>query len=439
MPIALLIGNGAREHALAEALTRSGKMQLATYAKANNPGIAALSTHYRIGSLKDKEAIAAFAREVAPEFAVIGPDDQIADGLADMLEELGIISVAPLKSLARLEWSKSFARDLMARHRIAGNPEYRVFTAADAGEVRDFIRSLGGHYVVKADGLMGGKGVKVSGDHLPDTDDGVAYAWKCIENDGSVVVEEKLVGQEFSLMSFVDGTTVVDMVPVQDHKRAYVGDKGPNTGGMGSYSCADHSLPFLKKSDLEQAHAITVKIAKALKEETGLHYRGVMYGGFMAVAHGVRVIEYNARFGDPEAMNVLPILKTDFVDICRAIVAGTLADLKVEFEPKATVCKYLVPDGYPDAPKSGEKITVDASPQDGARMYYSSVDKRSDGIYLSSSRALAFVGVGDDLAAAEAAAEAACARVHGPVFHREDVGTQALIDTRIAMMQKLRG
>lgn len=435
----LLIGNGAREHCIAEALTQSGRVELATYAKAKNPGIFELSSQYQLGSYTDFKALLEFARKAKPDFAFIGPDDPIADGVADLLLELEIHSVAPLKTVARLESSKSFTRDLVQKYGISGNPKFKVFY--DSQGIRKFLEELGGNYVVKADGLMGGKGVQVSGEHLFTVSEGEDYARKCIEKFGRVVIEEKLIGQEFSLMSFVDGKHVVDMPPVQDHKRAFVGDSGPNTGGMGSYSDANHLLPFLEQKDLEAAHEITERVAAALFKETGALYKGIMYGGFMAVAEGVRLIEYNARFGDPEVMNVLPILKTDFVSVCEGILSGSLNRVKVEFEKKATVCKYLVPEGYPDKPRAGERLVIASATKQSQelKMYYASVDQREDGLYLSSSRAVAFVGIADNLEQAERIAETGCGSVKGPVFHREDVGTTALIEKRVSMMRQLRG
>jgi phosphoribosylamine--glycine ligase len=417
-------------------------VKLAAYAKAKNPGIFELSSQYQLGSYTDFRAILEFAKKVKPDFAFIGPDDPIADGVADLLLELEIHSVAPLKTAARLESSKSFTRDLLQKYKIPGNPSFKIFYEPKG--IREFLEELGGNYVVKADGLMGGKGVQVSGEHLMNLEEGEAYARKCIEKFGRAVIEEKLIGQEFSLMSFADGKHVVDMPPVQDHKRAFVGDKGANTGGMGSYSDANHLLPFLEKRDLEAAHEITERVAAALFQETGVLYKGIMYGGFMAVADGVRLIEYNARFGDPEVMNILPILKTDFISVCEGILSGSLDRVKVEFEKKATVCKYLVPEGYPDQPKVGEKIIINSTtyklqPITSLKMYYASVDQRDDGLYLSSSRAIAFVGIADTLEQAEKIAEGACGSVQGPVFHREDVGTRGLIEKRAEMMRELRG
>ncbi|MFA6528541.1 MAG: phosphoribosylamine--glycine ligase [Candidatus Gracilibacteria bacterium] len=433
----LIVGSGAREHVIAETLKRSSyKPEIYTYGSSKNPGLVALSSAYEVGNLKDFDKLKNFALKVKPDFAFIGPEAPIADGITDMLEEIGIKSVAPCKILGALESSKSFARDILKKYGIPGNPQFNVFFNEDG--LRDFIeKNLGGNYVVKADGLKGGKGVKVSGDHLQTVDDGVAYALECLKSDGKVVIEEKFIGEEFSLMAFVDGKTVVSMPPVQDHKRAYDGDKGPNTGGMGSYGCEDQLLPFLRESDVVEAHKINVAVTEALYKETGKYFKGIMYGGFIAVRDGVRLIEYNVRFGDPEAMNVLPILKTDFVDICLAIINGGLDKLNVEFEKKATVCKYLVPDGYPDNPCKDKKIEVGVIPPE-VKTYYASVDQREDGLYLSGSRAIAFVGIADNLDQASAIATSALDMVKGPVFYRKDIGTKDLIQKRIDHMKEVR-
>ena len=432
----LIIGNGAREHVIAETLLRSShQTSVITYGSATNPGLLQLSTAYEVGSLSDFDNLKDFANHTKPDFAIMGPEAPIAAGMADMLLATGIKSASPLKVSGALESSKSFARDLLQKYNIPGNPAFKVFYKSEG--IREFMEKLGGNYVVKSDGLKGGKGVKVSGDHLETISDGVSYAEECLREDGKVVVEEKFIGQEFSLMSFVDGKTVVSMPAVQDHKRAYDGDKGPNTGGMGTYSCADHSLPFLRPSDIQDAHDINVQVTKALYEETGVYFTGIMYGGFIACKDKVGLIEYNARFGDPEAMNVLPILKTDFVDICLATIEGSLDGMQIEFEKKATVCKYIVPEGYPDSPVKGEKIEIGSIP-DGVKTYYASVDQREDGLYLGGSRAIAFVGIADELDEAAALATSAMESVRGPVFYRKDIGTKELIQKKMDMMTGLR-
>ncbi len=212
---------------------------------------------------------------------------------------------------------------------------------------------------------------------------------------------------------------------------------------MGSYSLPDHVMPFLKPSDIEEGLEITRRVAAALWEETGSPYKGVMYGGFIATKNGAKLLEYNARFGDPEAMNILPLLKTDFVDICHHILNGTLETLKIEFEHKATVCKYVVPKGYglpadhPDAASSRAKIVV--GDVGAARLYYSSVDQKEDGLYLSSSRAIGIVGVANTLDAARFIAEEGVKAIAGPVAYRGDIGTDALIRKRVDHMKRIRG
>jgi len=297
--------------------------------------------------------------------------------------------------------------------------------------------------VVKPDGLTGGKGVMVQGDHFQTRQEALVHCLDILKEHAGVTVEEKLEGEEFSLQCLCDGRTVIATPPVQDHKRRFAGDRGPNTGGMGSYSCEDHSLPFLKPGDVAEGLGITQKVAEAIYRETGEYYKGVMYGGFIVTKNGVRLLEYNARFGDPEAMNILPLLKTDFVDVCRAVIDGTLDRLSVEFEKRATVCKYVVPRGYglpkdhPDARSTAAKIEVgDVGP---ARLYYSSVDKRPDGLYMTASRAIGVVGIAGTLEDAERIAEKAVGAMQGPVDHRPDIGTAPLIDRRIRHMQAIRG
>jgi len=432
----LLIGNGAREHALAVAFKRSKHdVSLFVVGSAKNPGIYKLAEEYLIADTCDLDKIYEFAKKTKPDFAFIGPEAPIAKGVCDMLLEMEIKCASPLKTVGRLESSKSFTRDLVEKYKIAGNPEFKVFY--DENGLEEFFNKLGDDFVVKADGLKGGKGVKVSGDHLNGKNEGIAYAKECLKDCGRVVIEEKLIGQEFSLMSFCDGITTKDMPAVQDHKRAYEGDKGPMTGGMGTYSCENHSLPFLTQKDIDDASDITKKVAAALFEETGTYFKGIMYGGFIATKNGVKLIEYNARFGDPEAMNVLPILKTDFVDICEAIINKTLDTLEIEFDKKATVCKYAVPNGYPDSPVKGEKIFLDEC-GNTVKIYFASVDEKEDGLYLAGSRAVAFVGIADDLASAEKIAEDSISKLKGPVFYRKDIGTKTLIDARISAMKELR-
>jgi phosphoribosylamine---glycine ligase len=437
----LLVGNGAREHAMAEAILRSKeKPHLFSFMKANNPGIAKLSEKIRLGSYTDLKAIVDFAKENKIEFAVIGPEDPLNNGVVDALDASGIPAVGPTKSLAQLETSKSFTRNLVNKYNIPGNPQFKVFKSIDGVEA--FLNELEG-IVIKPDGLTGGKGVLVQGDHFATRQEALNLCKQILAETSSLIVEEKFDGEEFSMQCLCDGKTVVATPLVQDHKRRFEGDKGPNTGGMGSYSLNDHSLPFLKPKDTTAGLAITQKVAEALFQETGSLYKGVMYGGFIATRSGVKLLEYNARFGDPEAMNILPLLKTDFVEVCRNIINGTLDKLKIEFEAKATVCKYVVPKGYGlpadhrDAASLRAKIEVGNVGK--ARLYYASVDQRQDGLYLSASRAIGVVGIADTLKDAEKIAQDGVLAVRGPVAYRTDIGTPALIQKRIEHMKMIRG
>ena len=437
----LLIGNGAREHVIAETVKRSRyDTALFSCMKSNNPGIASLSDDVLLGSYGDREGIVKFAKGKEVNFAIIGPEDPLNGGIVDALKQEGIPSVGPTQSLARLETSKTFTRNLLDKYDIPGNPRFKTFSSLEGVEA--FIGGLDG-VVIKPDGLTGGKGVMVQGDHFQTKDEAIERCRAILDGHSSVIVEEKFEGEEFSLQCLCDGITVVATPPVQDHKRRFAGDRGPNTGGMGSYSLEDHSLPFLRDEDVAQGLAITRRVAEAIYQETGEYYKGVMYGGFIVTRQGVRLLEYNARFGDPEAMNILPLLKTDFVDICRAVIDGTLHDIDMAFEKKATVCKYIVPKGYglpadhPDALSTAAKIEV--ADTGDARLYYSSVDKREDGLYMTTSRAIGVVGIADTLEGAERMAEGAIAAIQGPTDHRPDIGTQALIDKRIKHMKEIRG
>lgn len=441
MPNILIIGNGAREHAIAEAIMRSKpRPRLFACMKANNPGIASLSEKIFLSSYDDLHAIVAFAQSRRMDFAVVGPEDPLNNGVVDALGRAGIPSVGPTQSLARLETSKSFTRALVEKYGIPGNPRFRNFSSLEGIEA--FMDELDG-IVVKPDGLTGGKGVMVQGDHFETKQEAFDFCRAFLKEHPSVTIEEKLEGEEFSLQCLCDGITVVATPPVQDHKRRFVGDTGPNTGGMGSYSCADHSLPFITPQDVADGLAITQQVAQAIYRETGQYYKGVMYGGFMVTRAGVRLLEYNARFGDPEAMNILPLLKTDFVEVCRAIIDGNLAGLPIEFENLATVCKYVVPRGYglpqdhPDARAASARIDVGDVGQ--ARLYYSSVDKKDDGLYMTSSRAIGVVGIDASIEEAERIAEKAVSAIRGAVDHRPDIGTAALIEKRVRHMRRIKG
>ncbi len=443
----LILGSGAREHAIAQALARSPQRpDLLCFSNVHNPGIARLTRRYTTGSLIDGAAIAAFGLEHQATLAIIGPEAPLAAGVADALLASGIPTVGPTQKLARIESSKGFARNLLATHNIPGNPQFQRFTPtlhenpeAILAETQITLEHFGDRHVIKDDGLAGGKGVKVFGEHLHTPEDSLNFCRDLLAAGHPFLIEEKLEGEEFSLLSFSDGVTLRHMPPVQDHKRAFDGDRGPNTGGMGSYTCADGLLPFLTADDIHAAQRINEGTVAALLAETGQPYRGILYGGFMATRDGVRLIEYNARFGDPEALNLLTLLSTDLLAICLAITTGTLHDLEVQFRPEASVCKYLVPEGYPDNPRKGDPVTLPAHPLPGTEIFLSAVDTRAGELISTGSRTLAVVTAAETLAEAEARCERATLTIPGPFFHRRDIGTADALAARVQHMRTLRG
>ena len=435
----LLIGNGGREHALAQALKRSPQaIVLFNFANALNPGIKDLCEDVIVGDYMDLDQIKAVASQVKPDFAVVGPDDPIGIGAADALMEIGIPSFAPYKSCAQLESSKAFTRNLCLKHEIPGGPNFVVLNQEDTCAARTFFDAHDGQIVVKADGLLGGKGVIVAGEHFETFKEAFDFAKASIEKFGRVVLEEKLIGEEFSLISIVDGTTVLDCPAIQDHKRAFEGDTGPNTGGMGCVSDENGSLPFLTSQDLTDAHNITEAVMKAVKKETDETFVGVMYGGFMVTKNGVKLIEYNARFGDPEALNILPTLETDFVDVCEKAIAGKLDQIgQLDFKPVATVVKYLCPEGYPTDSVKNVPIKFVGDSLEG--FYFASVGEEDGELLLKGSRAVGVLGTGANLAAAKTDCDTKLTHFEGPLFYRQDIGSEALMQQRIDHVKKLRG
>jgi phosphoribosylamine---glycine ligase len=426
---ALVVGGGGREHAIATALARNPKTRVFSVMAKRNPGISRIAEKVLLHKETDTHRIVAFAKEEGIDYAVIGPESPLEAGIVDALDEAGIPCVGPTREAARLETDKGFCRELMHKNRIPGCPEYRVFH--DTDDAVAFIESHDGDLVVKPIGLTGGKGVRIMGEQV-DRRGAIEYARSL---HGVAVIEERLLGEEFTLQAFVDGTSLVPMPLVQDHKRAFEGDTGPNTGGMGSYTMPDHRMPFVTATDFTRALEI-MKATVAAIAQSGHPYKGILYGQFMNTAKGPKVIEYNARFGDPEAMNVLSLLSSDLGEIACGIADGSLTKKKVTFEKKATVCKYLVPEGYPDKPVSGNPVTI--GEHKGALLYYANIEEKDGSFVNLSSRTLAFVGMGETLEEAEQYAENAASSVKGNVRYRRDIGTRALLNQRIAHMKELR-
>lgn len=431
----VLVGNGAREHAIAKALVKGGA-KLKAFMSARNPGIAKLcNENIKISKLNNFSDLLEFAKNA--DFVVVGPEAPLVIGITNALKAANISCVGPSIEVAQLEGSKIFTRSLLEKYKIQSNVQFKAFESMEG--IEEWVNTLGiENVVVKPDGLTGGKGVKVYGEHLHSLKDITDYCHEILGSLGFFIIEEKLNGEEFTLQTFVDGEHVVATPIVQDHKRAYEEDKGPNTGGMGSYSMADHLMPFITQDDVDQALDDMLLTIKAIKAETGTGYKGFLYGQFMKTKKGIKLVEFNVRFGDPEAMNVLSILEDNFVDICRGIIAGTL-DKKLKFKNVATVCKYLVPDGYPTDPKENEVIEVDEEKLEslGLDYYYASVNEEKGAVYTSRSRTMGLLGIGETLDEAEKKVEQGTQFVKGNLFHRKDIGTKNLLQKRIEHMENI--
>ena len=421
----LLVGGGGREHAIARALAASEAI-LYGCASNRNPGIAELTAEFKTLDETHPNAVVDYATEIDATLAVIGPEAPLAAGVTDALDKAGVYAFGPYESEARIETDKAFQRRFMDKKDIPGCPDFSTFD--DMEMACEYIDSYDGHLAIKPAGLTGGKGVRVTGDQITKAE---AKEYLRESDYNRVVLEERLVGEEFTVQAFVANGEYRVSPAVQDHKRAYEGDSGPNTGGMGSYSADENTLPFMNEADYDKAVSIIEKTVEALDG-----YKGVLYGQFMLTADGVRVVEFNARFGDPEAMNTLPVLETSLIDVLVAARDGeSLPEL--EFEPQATVCKYAVPAGYPTDPKAGTLVEIDEDSAGDALLFYASVDDRADGVYTTTSRSFAVVGCADTIEEAEEIAEDALSAAGEELHIRHDIGTADLVQRRIDHVAEL--
>lgn len=436
---ALVVGGGGREHCIVEALRRNGA-EIYAVAGNRNPGISRAAKEFLLHDVMDVERIAAWAKPRSIDLAVIGPEAPLGAGIVDKLTDAGIPTFGPDRAAAQIELSKEFARDLMRDYSVPGLIEYWAFD--NAQDFEKWVKDCDFEFVVKPIGLTGGKGVRVWGDHFRSKGEASGYIREILKDKiggkARFLIEEKAVGEEFSLQAFSDGDGIVPMPLAQDHKRAFEGDRGPNTGGMGSYSDSDHMLPFVIRSEYEKALEIMKKTVEAMKAN-GTPFRGCLYGGFISTRRGPKVLEFNARFADPECMNVLPILESNFVEVCEGAANGSLPG-GIRFAKKATVCKYVVPEGYGMESLAGEPIDVDekAIAKEGAELFWASVNEKDGKILTTSSRSLGVVGIDDALDRAELVAEAALRHVRGRVYVRHDIGKKDVLAGKVSRMEGIR-
>ena len=433
----LVVGGGAREHAIGIALQKAEAEVVVVSAHAN-PGLEKLARASARVDPTNAERVVAFAKESHVAAAVIGPEAPLAAGVADALRAAGFPTVGPDRSAAQIETSKLFCRELLGRHRIEGQPHF--VAPATPEEVDAAVASFPGPFVVKPSGLTAGKGVWVQGSDFTDPKEGAVYAKAILIQGQRVLLEEKLEGEEFSQMAFVTDSGIYPMPAVQDFKRALEGDLGGNTGGMGSYSQRDHLLPFLSAEDRARALRVIEQTAEALRLE-GHPFRGVLYGGFMLTPNGPRLLEFNARFGDPEGINALTLYEEgNFAELLYGVATGKVDPNLLQFRRRATVVKYVVPRGYGDRVTPGGLVSVDAGAIEasGVHLLYGSVEPVGPGtVRLGSSRGLALVGEASAIYEAGARVESALAFVKGDYYVRHDIGTKEDLARRWEHMRRL--
>jgi len=384
----LVIGSGGREHAIVRALAAEAD---SLHAAPGNPGIAALAdTHPEVAPAP--VGILALARKLSPDLVVIGPEAPLVAGAADALREAGFRCFGPDAAAARIEGSKSFAKQVMAE---AGIPTAASFTCASEAGADEALAAFGPPYVVKDDALAAGKGVLVTTD--------LAAARTHARACGTVVIEEFLDGPEVSLFAVTDGVTAVPLLPAQDFKRAGDGDQGPNTGGMGAYA----PLPWAAPDLAEQTMAEVIQPAVDAMRRRGTPYQGLLYAGLSLTAAGIRVVEFNARFGDPETQVVLDRLASGLAPLLAATAAGDLASAgRLEWRPGAAVVVVIAAEGYPAAPVKGDEITgAERAGETHAYLLHAGTARDSKGALVTAGgRVLNAVGSGPDVAAARARA-----------------------------------
>jgi phosphoribosylamine--glycine ligase len=418
----LVLGSGGREHALGVSLARSPRKPEIVFAP-GNAGMAALGRCVPV-KVADPESVRALCRAEKPDLVVVGPEDPLCAGVADVLEEDGVKVFGPGKKGARLEGSKAFAKQLMTKY-LVPTAAYRVFD--DPDRARSYLRETEQPVVVKADGLCAGKGVVVCDDReeaLRAVDE-IMVQRRFGEAGAKVLIEERLSGQEASVMAVTDGRTLAVLEPAQDHKRIFDGDRGPNTGGMGTYSPAPIVTP---KVMAQVERDVLVPMIHGLGRER-IPYHGVLYAGLMITKGGPRVLEFNCRFGDPETQAVLPRLRTDLLELLLATVEERLDECEMEWDPRAAVCVVMASAGYPASAEKGAVIegTEVAAARPDTWVFHAGTERRDGRLLTAGGRVLGVTALGADIGAARDAAYGAVHEIRFPGAQvRTDIAEKAL-------------
>lgn len=417
----LIVGGGGREHALAWKIAQSPKVT-ALFCAPGNPGTAQVATNVNLQA-DDLDGLLQFALDQSIDLTVVGPEQPLVLGLADRFQAKGLKVFGPSAKAAQLEGSKAFSKNLMQKYGIP-TAAYAAFDHADAA--RAYLKGKGPQ-VVKADGLAAGKGVFVCADEA-----GAVDAVRRIMNDkifgesgNRIIIEERLEGQEVSLLAFTDGTTVLPMEVAQDHKPAFDGDTGPNTGGMGACSPAPVFTPELKQQVIDR---VMLPAVNGMRAE-GIPYQGVLYAGLMITADGPKVLEFNARFGDPETQPIMMRMDSDIVPVLEASANGTLDTCSLEWKPGAAVCVVMASEGYPGSYDKGRPISGldQANSLPGVSVFHAGTKQDGDIIVTNGGRVLGVTALGGNVQMAIVKAYQAVGKIKWPgVHYRTDIGQKAL-------------
>ena len=445
----LIVGSGGREFAIALKLTQQDSdkiLDIYYTGPSPNAGLDDLCINKCISPKTcNNDTILECVRKWNIHLVIVGPEQPLESGICDVLHDAGILCFGPKSKSAQIETSKGFARKLMYNCNLREYcPKFIIVTPQNRTEYNTFVSELNGHFVVKPDGPQGGKGVKVSGDHFKTIDEGISYIEEILDNGQSVVVEEKLFGEEFSFMTFTDGISVKHTIPIKDYKRAYDNDLGPNTGSMGCVTGPNGMLWFLTEDDIRLAKQINELVILYLQEHTHELYQGVIYGSFIKTKDGLKVIEYNARFGDPECVNLLTLLNSNLYDILLAVASQSLSSLdNIEFSPCASVFKYLVPLGYPNKPVKNEIVSFNPNHFTNDKkttLIYGNISKSHENSYIElGSRTLGMICINDSIQEAAQNVNRNFEKldidkkslinhplqykeIRGPLFYRKDIG-----------------
>ena len=406
----LLVGSGGREHALALGLQADPECS-ELHVAPGNPGIAEIAITHPL-AITDNSAIVALAQKIGAELVVIGPEVPLVNGVADELRRVGIATFGPSKVAAQLEGSKTFAKEVMSD---AGVPTAKSFTCTTQSEIENALDSFGAPYVVKDDGLAAGKGVVVTSDRT----EALNHALACQR----VVIEEYLDGPEVSLFGISDGHTILAMHPAQDFKRAGDNDAGPNTGGMGAYS----PLPWAPSDIIEDTYKQVLAPMIAEMAARGTPFVGLLYAGLALTDHGTRVIEFNARFGDPETQVLIPRLVTPLASLLYKAATGNLGDTQLQWRDDSAVTVVLAADGYPSAPKSGSPI-ASIPTIDQVQIFHAGTAMDGNGLVSAGGRVMTVTGIGSHLTEARNRAYRAISQISlTGSFYRTDIALNASV------------